>query len=158
MKFILIISLFVITNLYSTDMFKGVSLYPFGIVEHLEPVEETYEGSMKYFAISKTFDYEDWCFEAGGGTFIDSYEVKSYRIFTNISHKDYRWGIFTPMLAIDFYSKGEEYSSDKRKQIIAPGFKLRIGDEDGLFMNIQPVPKISDLTNGFIAVEFGYKF
>ena len=158
MKFIVIISLFLTTNTYSVDMFKGVSLYPFGIVKHFEPVEETYEGNMKYFAISKIIDYEDWCFEIGGGTFIDSYELRSYRVFTNISHKDYTWGILTPMLAIDFYSKGEEYGSDKRTQIIVPSFKLRVGDEEGLFMNIHPVPKISDITNGFIAIEFGYKF
>ena len=158
MKCILLISLLLITNLYSIDMFKGVSIYPFGIVKHFEPEEETHEGNMEYFAISKTFDYEDWCFEAGGGTFLDSYEVRSYKIFTNISHMDYTWGIFTPMLAIDLYSKGKEYSSDKRTQIIAPSFKLRIGDKDGLFMNIQPIPKVGDLTNGFVAVEFGYKF
>ena len=158
MKNILLISMFLITNLYSAEWWKGVSLYPFGIVKHFEPVEETYEGNMEYFAISQTYTNEDWGFEVGGGTFIDSYEVRSYRIFTNISYKEFTWGFFTPLLAIDFYSKGEKYNSDNRKQFVTPSLKLRFGYEDGIFITVQPVPKIKTLTNGFVAVEFGYKF
>lgn len=158
MKFILMINMLLITNLYSTEWWKGVSIYPFGIVKHFEPVDETYEGNMEYFAISKTFKNEDWSFELGGGTFIDSYALRSYSIFTNISYQEYTWGIFTPLLSIDFYYKGEEYNSDNREPIIAPGLKFRFGYEDGIFITIQPVPKIKNLTDGFIAVGFGYKF
>lgn len=46
MKFILMINMLLITNLYSTEWWKGVSIYPFGIVKHFEPVDETYEGNM----------------------------------------------------------------------------------------------------------------
>lgn len=145
------------TNLFSTDVLKDYNLYFFGIVKHFEPTPNTHEGNMDYFAISKTYSYKAYRFETGLGTFIDSYSIRAYRLFVNISHMEYKWGVITPMLGLDCYSKGKEYTSNKRQNICSPSVKLRVGEENGLFVNIMPVPKIKGLTNGFISIEFGYK-
>jgi len=158
MKFVLLVGICLITSLYSTDVFKGVSLYPFGYVKHSKPTPQTHEGSMEYFGISKIFVNEKWTFDTGVGTFVDSYSIRSYKVFTNVSHRDFTWGVLTPILSLELYSKGKGYESNQKHQFLYPGFKVRVGNEDGLFMYIQPVPKLGTLTNGFVAIEVGYRF
>ena len=158
MKFIFTIYILLATNLYASDTFKGVTLYPFAYVKHAKPTPRTNEGNMDYFAISKEFSKDKWTFDTGAGTFIDSYSLRSYKVFTNISHKDFSWRFFRPLLALEYFYKGDSYTTNEMHQLVYPSLKLQIGEEDGLVMNIQPVPKIGTLTNGFIAVAVGYKF
>jgi len=158
MKTILTVSIFLLSNLYGSEFLKNITLYPFGYVKHAKPTPLTNEGSMDYFAISKMFSHEKWNFDTGVGTFVDSYSIRSYKVFTNISYSEYKWGFLTPIVSMEFYSKGEAYGSSNRHQFLYPSFKLRVGEEDGLFMYIQPVPKLGTLTNGFVAVEVGYRF
>jgi len=113
---------------------------------------------MEYFALSKSYDFGAWSVESGGGTFIDSYSLRSYTLFSNITHESYQWGILKPILGLNCYYKGVEYSSDDMHFLCHPSLKLRVWYEEGLFMNIMPIPPAGDLTNGFVTIEFGYKF
>ena len=56
------------------------------------------------------------------------------------------------------YQEGTYISSNNKRLICFPTLRLRIGRRKGIFMNLTPVPKIGNITNGFIATELGYKF
>ena len=156
MKLLLICLLF--TGVYGEDFFKDYSIYPLGFVKHMKKTSKTHEGNMNYLVVAKTIENNLWNYEVGAGTFVDSYNVRSYRIYTNFSHDDYKWRILTPMIGVDCNYKGKEYTSNKKRLICFPTLRLRLGKEKGLFVNVTPVPKIGNITNGFIAAEFGYKF
>ncbi len=147
------------TYSYAEDYLKDYNIYFFGVVKHFKPSSDsTNEGNMNYFAISKSKKYTSWELEGGIGTYIDSYSLRSYTLFSNIYSDDYKYGIVKPMLNLAVHYKGDSYTSDKRKIKIAPSLKIRVGDTDGFFVDIMPVPYIKGLTNGFISLEFGYQF
>jgi len=157
-KLIILFTLFITTFTHAEDILKDYSIYFFGVVQHFDPVPDTQEGNMEYFSISKSNNYKNWEFETGLGTYIDSYGIRAYKLYTNISSENFRFWIFQPRLGIAIHSKGVEYNSNERKTVIISTPQLRVGDINGLFMNIMPIPKLSPYTNGFVAVEFGYKF
>jgi hypothetical protein len=152
------IALLIAGNGYSTERLKDVSLYPLGIVKHFKVQAETNDGDLNYFAASKTYKKNAWSFENGAGTFVDTYHKRAFVAFSNISHDNYKYGIFTPMLNVHCAYKGHSYTADDRKLQCYPLFKLRIGRDKGLFTNIIPLPKIGKITNGLVAFEVGYKF
>jgi len=156
--FVLFSLLLVTTANTSADLLDDVSLYPLGYVRHFKVQPETHDGNLSFFAASKSFKKNAWTFENGAGTFIDTYHKRAYIVFSNISHDNYKYGLFTPMLNVHCAYKGHSYSEDNRKLQCYPLFKLRIGREKGLFTNIIPLPKIGDITNGLVAFEVGYKF
>jgi hypothetical protein len=145
-------------TLVSNDILKDYSIYFLGAVRHFEPIDKTNEGNLDYLAISKLYKNDLWHFENGIGTFIDSYHIRSYTAFSNISHEHYKLGVLTPILGLNCYYKGKNYDSTERRFRCHPALKLRIGKEEGFFLNIMPIPKVEGLTDGFITVELGYKF
>ncbi len=158
MKFIATILLLITTLSTSANLLDDVSLYPLGFVFHFEVQEETNDGNLNYFAASKSVKRNDWIFENGAGTFVDTYHKRAYIVFSNISNNNYKYGLMTPMLNVHCAYKGHSYTEDNRKLQCYPLFKLRIGREKGVFTNIIPLPKVSDITNGLVAFEVGYKF
>ena len=159
MKLLFLFVVLIVTgNGYSTELLKGVSLYPMGFVRHFIVKPKANDGNLDYIAGSKSSKKDGWTFENGAGTFIDTYHQRSYMIFSNISHDNYKYGIYTPMLNVHCAYKGYSYSKDDRKIQCYPSFKLRIGRDKGFFTNIMPVPKVGSLTNGLVTIEIGYKF
>ena len=143
---------------YSKDNLSGVSLYPIGIVKHFKVKPETNDGNLNYFAVSKTYNKNDWNFENGAGTFVDTYHKRAYIAFSNISNDNYKYRLITPMINLHCAYKGHSYSADDRRLQCYPLLKLRLGMGKGLFTNIIPLPKVGDITNGLVAFEVGYKF
>jgi len=93
-------------NGLASELLKDISIYPLGGVSHFKPKPVTNE-TAKYFAISKTIKNDNgWQFENGIGTFKDSYHQRAYMVFSNISHENYRYGLFTPMLNLHCAYKG----------------------------------------------------
>lgn len=113
---------------------------------------------MDYIALSKDFKKGNWMYETGAATYIDSYHVRSYMAFSNISHDRFSYNWFKPMVSLTCTYKGEDINSNAREIICAPLPKFRIGNDKGLFTNITYIPKFKELTNGFIGIEFGYNF
>ena len=155
---IIIVAFSLCTFSVAEDYFKNYTIYFLGVIKHFEPTDLTHEGNMEYLAISKSIETTSLILEGGAGTYKDSYNARSYMVFANISNDKYRYGFFQPILGAQIHYKGVNYFSDDRKVTIFPTLKLRIGKDEGLFVDIMPVPKIGDLTNGFISAEFGYKF
>ena len=113
---------------------------------------------MEYLALSKDYKKGNWLFETGAGTYIDSYYLRSYMVFSNVSHDRFTYNWIKPMVSLTCTYKGKELNNDARETICAPLPKIRIGKHKGLFSNITYIPKYKELTNGFIGIEFGYKF
>lgn len=134
------------------------SIYFLGVTKHFQPTDKTNEGNMNYVAYSREYAKGDWRFENGLGTFVDSYDKRSYSIFSNISHEQYKWKYLQPVMSLQCANKGSSYDNDKRKTICAPLPKLRIGGKDKLFADLSAIPKIGTLTNGMVNLEVGYKF
>lgn len=134
------------------------SIYFASYVRHFQPQEETRDGSMDNLGYSAEFQIDDWQIEPGINTFIDSYNKRSYSLFTDISHEHYAYPYYRPVLSLSCMYKGIQYSSDEMALRCYPLIKFRIGDETKLFANIVPIPHVGDTTNGFIAVEIGYKW
>jgi len=159
MKFLsIVVLLFVTSTASANEAFKGLSVYPFVYVRHFELQPETHDGNLDYFALSKSYKRNDWNFGNGFGTFIDTYYERALFVFTDISHDNYNYGSFKPVLNLHCAYKGHSYNEPGRKLQCYPLFKLRIGKEKGLFTNIIPIPKVGDVTNGLVAFEVGYKF
>lgn len=143
------------------DRFSGYNLYFTGSVKHfntLNTASDVKEGNMELLALSKDYKKGNWMFETGFGTFIDSYHIRSYMFFSNVSLDRFTYNWFKPILSLGCTYKGKEHHSDKRKIICASLPRLRIGKHKGLFTNVTLIPKYKKLTNGFIGIEFGYKF
>ena len=159
MKTILLtLTLLFSTTSYAEDFYQDVNVYFLGLVKHFEPTDKTNEGNMQYFAVSKSVTPEKWTYEGGIGTYKDSYSIRSYMVFVNISNDDYRYGIFQPLLGLQVQYKGVDYVSDDMQVIAFPTLKLRIGAKDGFFADVMAVPKLGTVTNGFASLEFGYRF
>lgn len=136
----------------------GYSIYPFGWVKHFEPQGETNEGNIEYLAISKELKKGKWRFDTGAGTYVDSYNLRSYGIFSDISHERFTWKWFTPIVSLVCTYKGVEYGSDEMRIKGGPLPKLRFGRDTGVFIKVSGIPRVEGLTYGFVMSEFGYKF
>jgi hypothetical protein len=134
------------------------SIYFAGFVQHAKSRPETNNGNVDFLAFSRDFKRNDWHFDTGVGTFVDTFHQRSYALFTNITHDRLRWGMVRPMLTLTCMYKGDDYDSDKMKVLCIPPVKFRIGDDDGLFANLMALPKIGNLTNGLYSLEIGYRF
>ena len=139
---------------------RSSSIYVAGVSKHLDSDHpDTNEGNMEYFGYSQDFERNNWLYENGVSTFIDSYSVRSYMLTSNISHENWEyWGILSPMIGVNCALKGYDHSHERRRWLCTPPIKLRVGKKTGLFANIMATPKIGDITNGLVAAEFGYKF
>ncbi len=134
------------------------SLYFAGFNKHAEPTPSTNEGNMGFVGYSRDYERDNWNFETGLSTYVDSYNQQSYMVFSNVSHDEYRTAYFTPVVSLSCSYKGDSYTSDRMKLICGPPLSLRLGKDQGFFGLITPVPKLGTLTNGFVSVLFGYKF
>ena len=79
-------------------------------------------------------------------------------MFTDISHDSFYFFYIRPVVSLSCMHKGNSYERDEMKSRCAPLLKIRIGDEKNLFANIVPVPYVKGVTNGWIAVEVGYRW
>ena len=154
----LILLLFVSNIAFGCSHLNGYSFYFLGWDQHLEPKEETRDGNMEYFAISKEIEKGKWSFNTGGGSYIDTYDLRSYGIFSDISHDRIKWKWITPLLSLVCTYKGVDYGSDEREIKIGPLIKIRIGPDTGLFGAVTGLPPIEGQTDGFVMGVFGYKF
>jgi hypothetical protein len=129
-----------------------------GFLKHVENDSRSKEGYMELFGYSRELCYGKFMFDTGVNTFVDSYEMRAYSLFSNISYMDFHYKIFTPMLEVGVTNKGEDYDSTERQTypFIIP--KVRIGAREGFFGDISGLPKIGDITNGWVALEVGYKW
>ena len=134
------------------------NFYFLGLNKHADPTPRTVEGNMNYVGYSRDYEKDDWDFENGVNTYEDSYGQQSYTIFSRVSHDRYKTKYLVPVISFNCSYKGKSYESDAMKLICSPPLSLRVGAEKGLFTYITLVPKIGDLTNGFIMAEIGYRF
>ena len=134
------------------------NVYFAGFNDHRNPDSRTNDGNMEYFGFSKDFKKNDWGFETGVNTYVDSYRQQSYSLFTKISHEKFRMKYITPVIAANCSYKGRSHDNDSMKTICSPPLSLRIGTEKGIFGYITAVPKVGKLTNGFVMLELGYRF
>ncbi|MEZ5541677.1 MAG: hypothetical protein R3F42_06500 [Pseudomonadota bacterium] len=134
------------------------SLYVYGYDKHFEPTPRTNEGNMGFVGYSRDYSRDKWNFETGISTYVDSYSKQSLMVFSNVSHEDYRYRYFTPVISLNCAYKGNSYEKDTMKLICTPPVSLRFGADTGLFVNVTPVPKVGSLTNGLISALIGYKF
>lgn len=134
------------------------SILFFGYAKHVVNDSRNKEGYMESIGYSRELCYEKFTFDTGVYTYIDSYDVRSYALFSNISYEDIRYKLLTPMIEVGVTNKGEDYDSDKRQTypFIIP--KLRLGAEEGIFADFSGLPRIGDITNGWVAIELGYKW
>ncbi len=113
---------------------------------------------MRYVGYARDYEKDDWNFENGVNTYRDSYGQQSYTVFSRLSHDDYRLKYLVPEISFNCSYKGKSYYNDDMKLICSPPLSFRVGADSGLFAHITPVPKLGDLTNGFIMAEIGWKF
>lgn len=135
-----------------------ISVYFFGYLKHVVSDSRDHEGNMDLLGISRELRYGKWVFDTGVNTYVDSYNVRSYTLFSKISHADVRYAWFTPLLSVGCTNKGKDYDSDARQTYCFPIPTLRVGKPTGLFADAFALPKIGDITNGWVAVELGYKW
>jgi hypothetical protein len=137
---------------------ESQSIYFGGYVRHAKPNSKTHEGNMSLIGYSRLYQVDNWHLEPGINTYIDSYEKRSYTVFTDISYESFSFYYFKPILSLSCMHKGTSHERDEMKFRCAPFLKIRMGGEKNLFVNIIPVPHVRGVTNGFIAVEVGYRW
>lgn len=134
------------------------SIYFYGYLKHANPKPTAHEGGMDLFGLSKELRSSQFRFDTGFNTYIDSYGKRSYGVFSKVSHDDYRYGIVSPMVSLTCTYKGEDYGSDRMRIYCLPLPVIRIGGSSGLFADISALPKVSQYTNGWAAIEVGAKW
>ena len=145
-------------NLYAGGSFGEYAIYPFGGSFHFKKEKQTKNGNLNYFAVSK-FEHKDaWHFEKGIGTFVDTYHVRSFIAFGEVSHDNYKYGLITPLINAHCAYKGHTHKNKGRRLQCFPSLKFKIGRDKGVFLKVTPIPKLGSLTNGQIVFEMGYKF
>ncbi len=132
--------------------------YFYGYVNHLEPTPETNQGNMKYFGYARTYPFGKWRFDNGFATYVDSYRLRAYSVFSDVTHEDYGFAYVRPAVSLQCQSKGRAYFSNERQFICFPLPKIRFGADEGLVLNVSGAPKLGKLTNGFVVAEFGFKW
>jgi hypothetical protein len=133
------------------------TVYFYTYITHLEPTPETNE-DLKWIGYSRTMQRDKWRFVNGLATYVDSYSVRSYSVFSDISHDDFTWGWVRPALGIQCHYKGKDYGSTERQVYCFPIPKLKFGGDKGLMANLAGTPKIGKLTNGWVTLELGYQW
>lgn len=135
-----------------------MSIVFYGHLRHVVNDPRNNQGNMELFGVSRDLEYNHFRFDTGVNTYIDSYRMRSWSIFSNVSHDSLNYGLLTPMLEIGITNKGKDYGSHERQTypFIIP--KIRIGERTGLFADISGLPKIGTITNGWVAFELGYKW
>ena len=134
------------------------SLYVGGYVRHAKPTPRTHEGNMGYYAFSVEFMGKSNRYDIGIGSYVDSYGLRSYNIFSDISTERFTYQYFRPLLGACCSYKGSEYNSTSMKLLCFPLVKLRFGGVGGPFAKVTAIPHIGTLTNGLFFVEYGYQW
>jgi hypothetical protein len=134
------------------------NLYFAGFNKHMSPNSRTNEGNMELFGFSRDYKKDDWGFETGVNTYVDSYDQQSYTLFSKISHEKFRMKYITPVLAANCTYKGRSHDNDSMRTICSPPLSLRLGAGKGIFGYFTAVPEVGNLTNGFVMLELGYRF
>lgn len=134
------------------------SLYLLGFVSHVVNDSRNKEGYMELIGYSRELFYGKFIFDIGINTYVDSYYVRSYTLFSNISHTDFQHKWVTPMFVVGVTNKGEDYDTDERQTYAFIIPKIRFGARDGIFADISGLPEIGDITNGWVALEVGYRW
>lgn len=134
------------------------SIFFAGYLKHRQATPMTHEGFISFLGYSREYTKDKLKIEPGINTYVDSYSIRSYTAFVDISHDTYAYAYFRPILNLSMMYKGIGYSSDEMRLKFTPMVKFRIGGDTKLFINIVPVPPIRNTTNGFLAMEFGYKW
>lgn len=153
--------LFIATLFLAQPLAHGAehqSIYFASFVHHFQSQAGTRNGSMDNIGYSAEYKIDQWQIEPGISTFIDSYNLRSFSAFADISHERLAYPYYRPLLSLTCVYKGVEYGSDARAVACYPFIKLRIGGDSKFFANIAPIPHVRGVTNGFIAIEFGYKW
>ena len=143
----------------NSDSVEGKnSIIFFGYVKHVIGDSRNKEGYMEPIGFSRELYFRKFMFDTGILTYVDSYNARAYAFFANVSYDDYRYKIVTPMLSIGITNKGDSHDTDSRQTypFIIP--KIRIGAREGIFADFSGLPKIGDITNGWVALEVGYKW
>lgn len=141
------------------DIFEGKnSIIFFGYVKHTVSDSRHNEGYNELIGYSRELCHGKFMFDTGVNTFADSYNVRSYSLFSNVSYEDFHYKIITPMLQVGVTNKGKDYDTSERKTYLFIIPKIRIGARDGIFADFSGLPKIGDTTNGWVALEVGYKW
>lgn len=143
----------------NSDILGGKnSIYFFGYLKHVVNDSRNKEGYMELIGYSREFCYGNFIFDTGVNTYVDSYDVRSYSLFSNVSYENFQYKIVTPMLEMGVTYKGKDYDTSEMQTypFIIP--KIRIGAGSGLFADFSGLPKIGDITNGWVALELGYKW
>jgi len=133
------------------------TIYFYTYIKHFEPTPETNE-NLKWIGYSRTFQREKWRFVTGAATYVDSYSVRSYAVFSDISHDDFRLSWVRPALSAQCHYKGRDYGSTERQFYCFPVPKLKFGGDEGLMANLAAVPKLGKITNGWASLELGYQW
>lgn len=133
------------------------TLYFYTAVHHFKPTPETNE-NLKWIGYSRALQRDKWRFTNGAATYVDSYSVRSYMVFTDISHNDYAWQWFRPALSAQCHYKGRDYGTKDRQFYCFPVPKLKFGGERGLMANLAGMPKVGSITNGWVTLEFGWQW
>jgi hypothetical protein len=147
-----------IATLSSAQDKQHQSIFFAGYLKHLQPIVQTNEGLTSLLGYSREYTDRKWKIEPGINTYIDSYSLRSYTAFVDISHDTYAYKYFRPIMNLSLMYKGIGYNSDDMRVKLIPLVKFRIGGDTKLFANIVPVPPIENETNGFVAIEVGFKW
>ncbi len=133
------------------------TLYFYTWIHHFEPTPETNE-TLKWVGYSRKLQHDKWRFDTGLSTYVDSYSVRSYAVFTDVSYDDFRLPLVRPALSLQCHYKGRDYGSTERQFYCFPMPKLKFGADDGFMANLAAVPKLGDITNGWVLLELGYQW
>ena len=130
----------------------------YGYLKHVDPEPGYREGGMDYFGVSKEASYAAYQFDTGVNAFIDSYGKRSFTVFTDVSHADFRYEMLAPMIRFACMKKGKGFNTDAMRTSCFPSPKIRIGSRTGFFADVTLVPKIEGYADAMGLVEFGYKW
>lgn len=134
------------------------SIFFLGVSQHFKSQEKTRNGNMALLGYARNNKHKQWNFENGAATFLDSYNQRSYMVFSNITNDRLNSPNIQPTLGLNCAYKGYSYKHNGKRLLCSPPIKIRLGQQKGLFAYITPVPKIDGLTNGLVSLEVGYKF
>ncbi|MEH6639336.1 MAG: hypothetical protein V7717_08695 [Porticoccaceae bacterium] len=82
------------------------SFYFLGLNHHAKPTPRTVEGNMHYVGYSREYEKDNWDFENGVNTYVDSYGQQSYTIFSRVSHDSYKTKYVVPEVSLNCSYKG----------------------------------------------------
>lgn len=134
------------------------SVYFYGYLKHVDRHPGFREGGMDFYGFSKETSYDAFQFDSGANTFIDSFGKRSFSVFSDVSHANYRYGMFTPMLRLVCIKKGSGFDTERMHTDCYPVPKIRIGARSGVFADVTLIPQLGDYADAMGLIEFGYKW